>query len=104
MEVPLVTGQAGKGDGRAGVRRRRKGAPRWQQALAKGSPRFTFVVGALLTLPGASCLGALHAISKLNYGTVPTVLLVLMVNLIMLTLIEAPMISFAVAPEWTPTA
>ena len=29
-----------------------KGPPRWQRELSKGSPRTTFVVGALLTLPG----------------------------------------------------
>ena len=61
-------------------------------------------MGALLTLPGFSYLAALSGISKLNYATVPTVLLVLMVNVIMLALIEAPLISFAVAPEWTPRA
>lgn len=81
-----------------------KGPPRWQQALAKGSPRVTFVVGALLTLPGFSYLAALSGIGKLNYATVPTVLLVLLVNVIMLALIEVPLISFAVAPEWTPRA
>ena len=81
-----------------------KGPPRWQRALSQGSPRITFVVGALLTLPGFSYLAALSGISKLNYATVPTVLLVLMVNAIMLVLIEAPLISFAVAPKWTPRA
>ena len=81
-----------------------KGPPRWQRALAKGSPRITFVVGALLTLPGFSYLAALSGISKLDYATVYTVLLVLLVNVIMLALIEVPLISFAVAPEWTPRA
>jgi hypothetical protein len=32
------------------------------------------------------------------------VLLVLMVNVIMLALIEVPLITFAVAPDWTPRA
>src|ERR1700761_3812240 len=31
-----------------------KGPPRWQRELSKGSARTTFVVGMLLTLPGAS--------------------------------------------------
>jgi hypothetical protein len=81
-----------------------KGPPRWQRALAGGSPRATFVVGALLTLPGFSYLSALAGIVKLNYSTLATVLLVVMVNLIMLALIEVPLISFAVAPDWTPRA
>src|SRR5690242_19417884 len=31
-----------------------KGPPRWQRELSKGSARTTFLVGAVLTLPGAS--------------------------------------------------
>jgi hypothetical protein len=81
-----------------------KGPPRWKQELSKGSPRVTFVVGALLTLPGFSYLAALSGIIKLNSSTVATVLLVLMVNVIMLALIEVPLITFAVAPDWTPRA
>jgi hypothetical protein len=79
-----------------------KAPPRWKNELSKGSPRVTFVVGALLTLPGFSYLGAMSGIVKLNSSTVTTVLLVLMVNVIMLALIEVPLITFAVAPDWTP--
>jgi hypothetical protein len=86
------------------LREEPKKTPRWQQALGKGNPRITFVVGACLTLPGASYLAALDAIHKLNYGTVEDVLLVIMVNLIMLVLIELPLLSFTVAPNWTPAA
>jgi len=64
----------------------------------------TFVVGALLSLPGFSYLSALDGIIKLDYATLATVLLVLMVNLIMLAFLEVPLICFAVAPEWTPKA
>jgi hypothetical protein len=81
-----------------------KKPPRWQEALGRGSPKVTFVVGALLTLPGASYLAALDSIHKLGYGTVEEVLLVVMVNVIMLALIELPLLSFAVAPDWTPAA
>jgi hypothetical protein len=44
-----------------------KGPPRWQRELSKGSARTTFVVGALLTLPGASYLAGLDEIHKLKY-------------------------------------
>jgi len=81
-----------------------KKTPRWQEALGKGNPRVTFVVGALLTLPGASYLAALDSIHKLNYGTAEEVLLVVMVNVIMLALIEIPLLSFTIAPNWTPAA
>jgi Sap-like sulfolipid-1-addressing protein len=84
--------------------KKEKGPPRWQQALSSGSPRVTFAVGVVLTLPGASYLAALTAIDKLDYGTAETVLLVLMVNAIMLALLELPLIGFFVAPERTTVA
>ena len=81
-----------------------KPPPRWQRELRRGSPRTTFVLGALLTLPGASYLAALDRLTKLNYSTVVTVLIVLGFNLVMLLLLEVPMIAFALAPEGTPAA
>jgi Sap, sulfolipid-1-addressing protein len=81
-----------------------KEPPRWQRALSKGTAKTTFVIGAVLTLPGASYLAALTRLSKLHESTTVTVLVVIAVNLIMLILLEAPMIAFAVAPDWTPAA
>jgi Sap, sulfolipid-1-addressing protein len=81
-----------------------KGPPRWQQELSKGSPRTTFVIGALLTLPGASYLAGLDHIHKLKYPTGVTVLLVIGFNVVMLWLLEVPLASFVVAPAWTPRA
>ncbi len=81
-----------------------KAPPRWQRALNRGSARTTFVVGALLTLPGASYLAGLDQIHKLKYSTTLTVLLVIGFNLIMLWLLEVPLASFVVAPDWTPRA
>ena len=65
-----------------------KGPPRWQRELSKGSPRITFVVGMLLTLPGASYLAGLDQIHKLKYSTTATVLIVIGFNLVMLWLLE----------------
>ncbi|MFL5859358.1 MAG: GAP family protein, partial [Solirubrobacteraceae bacterium] len=81
-----------------------KGPPRWQRELSKGSARTTFIVGALLTLPGASYLAGIHEIHKLKYSTTTTVLLVIGFNLVMLWLLEVPLASFVVAPDWTPRA
>jgi hypothetical protein len=78
--------------------------PRWQRELSKGSPRITFVIGALLTLPGASYLAGLTQIHKLHYAPTVTVLLVIGFNLVMLWMLEVPFLSFIVAPEWTPHA
>jgi len=89
---------------RRGERRADKGPPRWQQALNKGSPRVTFVIGALLTLPGASYLAGLSRISKHAGTGADAALLVIGFNIVMLALLEVPLIAFVVAPEWTPKA
>jgi hypothetical protein len=62
------------------------------------------VVGVLLTLPGASYLAGLDQLHKLNYSTPVTVLVVIGFNLVMLWLLEVPLASFLVAPDWTPHA
>lgn len=79
-----------------------KGPPRWQQALSRGTARTTFVVGALLTLPGASYLIALTRLAKDDLATAETVLVVLGFNLIMLALLEVPLLAYWLAPETTP--
>lgn len=81
-----------------------KKTPRWQRALSKGDPKIAFVVGMLLTLPGASYLASLTSLAKLDYSTAATVAVVVLINLIMLALLEVPLISFVVAPEATPVA
>jgi Sap-like sulfolipid-1-addressing protein len=81
-----------------------KGPPRWQRALSKGSARTTFVVGALLTLPGGSYLAGLHHIEEQQLSTTATVLTVIGFNLIMLILLELPLLSYTIAPDWTPGA
>lgn len=89
-------------------RRRKEGkpekTPRWQRFLNKGSARDTFVVGALLTLPGGSYLAGLDAIGKQDLSTTATVLTVLGFNLVMMALLELPLIGYTLAPDWTPKA
>jgi hypothetical protein len=89
---------------RRATRNQGKKPPRWQRALRNGTPRTTFVIGALLTLPGATYLAGLDRLGKLGYSTAVTVLVVIAFNLVMLILIEGPLIAFAVAPDWTPGA
>jgi Sap, sulfolipid-1-addressing protein len=81
-----------------------KGPPRWQRELSKGSPRLTFVVGILLTLPGASYLLGLSRIRSLHYSTAASVVIIVGFNIVMLWILEAPLASFLLAPEWTPQA
>ena len=64
----------------------------------------TFVIGALLTLPGASYLAALDALSKLHYSDAVVVVIVIGFNIVMLALLEGPLLCFAFAPDWTPGA
>jgi hypothetical protein len=78
--------------------------PRWQRELSKGSAKVTFLVGAALTLPGASYLAGLASIHKLHYSTAETVLLVIGFNIVMLWLLEVPFVAFLIAPEKTPQA
>jgi Sap, sulfolipid-1-addressing protein len=70
----------------------------------QGIGRTTFVVGALLTLPGASYLAGLSRIDKLNYSTAETVLTVVVFNLVMLASLEIPLVCFVIAPSWTLAA
>jgi hypothetical protein len=99
------------GGGWLEARRRRKEEekgdkqpPKWQRTLSKGSARTTFVVGALLTLPGASYLIGLHKIAGSDPSTVAAVAAVLAFNVIMLALLELPLIGYVFAPDWTPRA
>ena len=100
----LASGRDARYRERRAKKKEGKPPPRWQRELRRGSPRTTFVLGALLTLPGASYLAALDRLTKLNYSTVVTVVIVLAFNLVMLLLLEVPMIAFALAPEGTPAA
>ena len=80
---------------------RPKKTPRWQQTLSKGTARSTYVVGVLLSFPGASYLASLTEIHKQNLGAVTTVLTVIAVNVVMLALLELPLIGYSIAPDWT---
>jgi hypothetical protein len=85
-----------------GKAKKEKGPPRWQRVLSRGTPRTTFVVGALLTLPGASYLLALTRLAKDDLATAETVLAVVGFNLIMLVLLELPLLSYWLEPDATP--
>ena len=78
-----------------------KGPSKVEQVLGRGSARVTFLVGVVLTLPGVSYLAALHDLDNLNYGTVPTILVILGFNAMLLLLLEIPLIGYVFAPERT---
>ena len=64
-----------------------KPPPRWKRVMSKGSARDTFIVGILLSFPGASYIAGMDALHKQNIGTVATVLAVLAFNVVMLSLL-----------------
>jgi hypothetical protein len=78
-----------------------KPPPRWKRAMSKGSARDTFVVGILLSFPGASYIAGMDALHKQNIGTVAAVLAF---NVIMLLLLELPLLAYAIWPESTNAA
>jgi hypothetical protein len=79
-----------------------KKPPKWQRALSGGTARTTFLIGLLLSFPGASYLASLTEIDKQNLGFTGDLLLVIAVNVVMLVLLEVPLIAFALAPASTP--
>jgi len=82
-----------------------KGPSRLQQELSKGSPRLTFCVGAVYeAMPSVVYLGVMHDIVKLNPSTLGSILLVVLVCVAQIGLVLIPLISFTVAPTWTPKA
>lgn len=78
--------------------------PRWREVMSKGRARDSFVVGALLTLPGASYLLGLSHISEEELSTAGTVLSVLGFNLVMLAILEVPLLGYTFAPDRTTAA
>jgi hypothetical protein len=104
VALVLATGRDAPLRERRAEHRADKRPPRWQKQLSKGTARATFVIGVLLSFPGASYLAALTRLSKLGYSTLDTVLVVIGFSLVQLTLLEAPMLAFRVAPRWTPAA
>jgi hypothetical protein len=81
-----------------------KGPSRVERVLGRGSARITFLVGVVLTLPGVAYLAALHELDNLNYGTIPTILVILGFNVMLLILLEIPLIGYVFAPERTVVA
>ena len=69
--------------------------------LGRGDPRVTFVVGAVLSFPGASFISAMNHIHKLHPGKAATVLLIIYFCLMQQILLELPLLGFIVAPAST---
>ena len=75
------------------------------QRLQRGTPRTTFVVGAVIIgIPGVSYLTAMDLLARQHASTLAAVLVVLAWNVIMLLLLEVPIVAYRFAPDGTATA
>jgi Sap, sulfolipid-1-addressing protein len=109
LVVVFVVGSGRDRRRRAWSERKRERAkdkppPRWRRQLSKGSARDTFVVGALLSFPGASYIAGMDLLHKQHIGTAVTVIVVLAFNLVMLMLLELPLLGYVLRPEATAAA
>jgi Sap-like sulfolipid-1-addressing protein len=92
------------------ARQRRKEAKRkpdeekepWsQRMMGRGSARVTFAIGLVLSFPGVTYLTALHLIARLDAGAGAKAATVVGFCLVQLVLLEAPLLAYTIAPEWT---
>ena len=97
----LGTGRDARVAERRRARAQSKKEPRWREVLGRGDPRLAIFVGAALSLPGVSYLIGMHRIHITDASTGAKVASVVLFNVIMLALLEVPLLSFLVAPEWT---
>ena len=107
VALVLATGRGERRRARSARKReaaKDKAPPRWKRQMSKGGARDTFVVGVLLSFPGASYIAGMGLLSKQNTGTVVTVLVVIGFNVIMLILLELPLIGYATKPVETAAA
>ena len=80
------------------------GPGRIERMLSRGA-WLAFVAGVVLNVvPGVMPLIAMENIAELDKGFVVTFLLVLGFYLVMFAFVEAPLVGYLVAPEWTVRA
>jgi len=69
--------------------------------LGKGDPKVTFLVGAVLSFPGASFLAAMDHIHKLDAGTAASVLLIVYFCVMQQIILELPLLGYVFSPDST---
>jgi hypothetical protein len=72
-----------------------------ERFVERGGP-LAFAGGIVATIfPGPLPLIAMANIAELGYSDAATLLVIVLFNMIMFTFVEVPIVSFAIAPEWT---
>jgi hypothetical protein len=70
--------------------------------LGRGTGRIAFVVGVVLNLvPGVAAVVGYTRIARLGVDAGAEVALVILFNVVMFTLVEAPLVGYFAAPDWT---
>jgi hypothetical protein len=67
--------------------------------LTNPTPLKAFIIGIVMTLPGASYVAGMDVLSKHHLGMAPRVGLVLLFNLIQLLIIEVPLVAYFISPN-----
>lgn len=84
--------------------RAKQAGPSWaERHVARANAAVAFGVGAAINLPGPFYLLALGEIARGSYDTGQSLALILLFNAIMFTLLEVPLVGYAVRPEQTAT-
>jgi hypothetical protein len=81
-----------------------KPPPRWRQALLTPTWKKAFVLGLVMTLPGAEYIAGMLLLRKQHVGLGGKIGVILAFNVIMLLLVIVPLIGFAVKPDATNRA
>ncbi len=82
-------------------KKEKTGSPWTVRVLDRGSVTLAFIAGAVLNLPGPFYLISLGNMAIAHYSTAEQISLVVVFNLIMFVLAEAPLIGYMVNPEKT---
>lgn len=81
-----------------------KPPPRWRRALTHATPRKAFLLGLVLTLPGASFVAGMELLRRQQLGVAATVGLVLVFEVIQLLILEVPLVGYFISPDGTDAA
>ena len=81
-----------------------KPPPRWKRTVNNASPWSAFVLGIVLTLPGAEYIAGMDILSKRHLGIAVVVAVVIAFNLIQLLIIEVPTVGYILKPQTADAA
>jgi len=81
-----------------------KPPPGWKRTINNASPWSAFVLGLVLTLPGAEYIAGMDILSKRHLGIAVVVAVVIAFNVIQLLIIEVPTVGYIVRPQTADAA